>query len=62
MRLSDDSRIYALMPGCWSAGEYIWPACSPCVFANETSVPVLDPGCGKTKTGWIWTIARDDRL
>jgi transposase len=31
------------------------------VFADETSVPVLDPGRGKTKTGWFWTIARDDR-
>lgn len=31
------------------------------LFADETSVPVLDPGRGKTKTGWFWTIARDDR-
>ncbi len=31
------------------------------LFADETSVPVLDPGRGRTKTGWFWTIARDDR-
>lgn len=29
--------------------------------ADETPVPVLDPGRGRTKTGWFWTIARDDR-
>lgn len=28
---------------------------------DETPVPVLDPGRGKTKTGYFWTIARDDR-
>jgi transposase len=31
------------------------------LFVDETSVPVLDPGRGRTKTGWFWTIARDDR-
>ena len=34
---------------------------SPRLFADKTSVPVLDPGRGRTKTGWFWTIARDDR-
>lgn len=34
---------------------------SPRLFADETSMPVLDPGRGRTKTGWFWTIARDDR-
>jgi transposase len=28
---------------------------------DETPVPVLDPGRGKTKTGYFWSIARDDR-
>ena len=27
----------------------------------EQTVPVLDPGRGKTKTGYLWAIARDDR-
>ncbi|HYZ64938.1 MAG TPA: IS66 family transposase, partial [Acetobacteraceae bacterium] len=31
------------------------------IFADETVVPVLDPGRGRTKKGYFWTIARDDR-
>jgi len=31
------------------------------LFADETRAPVLDPGRGRTKTGWLWAIARDDR-
>jgi transposase len=31
------------------------------LFADETTMPVLDPGRGKTKTGFAWAIARDDR-
>jgi len=30
------------------------------VFADETTVPVLDPGRGQTKTGYFWAVARDD--
>jgi transposase len=28
---------------------------------DETRAPVLDPGARKTKTGYFWTLARDDR-
>ena len=28
---------------------------------DETPVRVLDPGRGKTKTGYLWTMARDER-
>jgi transposase len=28
---------------------------------DETPVPVLDPGRGRTKTGYFWATARDDR-
>lgn len=28
---------------------------------DETPVPVLDPGRGRTKTGYFWVTARDDR-
>ena len=28
---------------------------------DETPVPVLDPGRGKTKKGYFWAMARDDR-
>ena len=31
------------------------------LFADETTMPVLDPGRGKTKKGYAWAIARDDR-
>ena len=31
------------------------------IFADETVVPVLDPGRGKTKQGYFWAVARDDR-
>lgn len=31
------------------------------LFVDETRAPMLDPGRGKTKTGYFWAIARDDR-
>ena len=31
------------------------------LFCDETRCPVLDPGRGKTKTGFLWALARDDR-
>ena len=31
------------------------------VFADETTAKVLAPGTGKTKTGYLWAVARDDR-
>ncbi len=31
------------------------------VHADDTPVPVLAPGTGKTKTGRLWTYVRDDR-
>jgi transposase len=31
------------------------------IFVDETVVPVLDPGRGRTKKGYFWAIARDDR-
>lgn len=31
------------------------------LFADETRAPVLDPGRGRTKTGQLWAVARDDR-
>jgi transposase len=34
---------------------------SPRLFCDETRAPVLDPGRGRTKTGWLWGLARDDR-
>mgnify|MGYP006266960481 CR=1 FL=1 len=34
---------------------------SPKLFCDETRCPVLDPGRGQTKSGYMWAIARDDR-
>jgi transposase len=31
------------------------------IVVDETKMPVLDPGEGRTKTGYFWTISRDDR-
>ena len=31
------------------------------LFLDETTAPVLDPGRGRTKTGYLWALARDDR-
>jgi transposase len=31
------------------------------LFADETTVPVFDPGRGRTKTGQLWAYAADDR-
>ena len=31
------------------------------IHADDTPVPVLDPGRGKTRTGRLWTLVRDER-
>ncbi len=31
------------------------------LFADETTMPVLDPGRGQVKRGYAWAVARDDR-
>ena len=31
------------------------------LFMDETRAPVLDPGKGRTKTGYLWALTRDDR-
>ncbi len=40
-------------------GRYVTTANK--VHADDTTVPVLDPGRGKTKTGRLWVYVRDDR-
>jgi transposase len=34
---------------------------APKLFMDETRAPVLDPGRRRTKTGYLWAVARDDR-
>ena len=48
-----------LMPLYESLKEYLLSAAR--IAVDETPVPVLDPGRGKTKTGYFWSMARDER-
>jgi transposase len=53
-------KCFALLePVVESLGRYV--VASPKLHADDTPVPVLDPGRGKTKTGRLWTYVRDDR-
>jgi transposase len=42
-----------------AVGRYVTAAGK--IHGDDTSVPVLDPGRGKTKTGRLWVYVRDDR-
>ena len=48
-----------LEPLVKTLGRYVLAAAK--LHADDTPVPVLDPGRGKTKTGRLWTYVRDDR-
>jgi len=47
-----DKAFYALSADCCAIA---------CRVIDETTAPVLDLGRGKTKTGYLWALARDDR-
>lgn len=51
---------------CWWFGALHDRLCkhifaSDHLFADDTPIPVLDPGRGRTKTGRLWVYARDQR-
>jgi transposase len=48
------------MPALTSPDE-AGPVIKRRLFADETTAKVLAPGTGKTKTGYLLAIARDDR-
>lgn len=48
-----------LAPLASAVGRHVVAATK--VHADDTPVPVLDPGRGKTKTGRLWVYVRDDR-
>ena len=50
---------YALGPLVEALRQYVMAAGK--LHADDTPVPVLAPGLGKTKTGRLWTYVRDDR-
>ena len=47
-----NSALHTLSAACF--------ACA-CRVTDETRAPVPDPGAGKTKTGSLWSLTRDDR-
>jgi transposase len=48
-----------LRPLAQRIGQYVRAALK--IHADDTPIPVLSPGNGKTKTGRLWTYVRDDR-
>jgi transposase len=55
--VGDCSRL--LRPLVGALGSYVMGAYK--LHADDTPVPVLEPGRGKTRTGRLWTYVRDDR-
>lgn len=55
--IADAARL--LEPLAGAIGRYVLQAEK--VHGDDTPVPVLDPGRGRTKTGRLWTYVRDDR-
>ena len=55
--VGDCSRL--LRPLVAALGQYVFGAQK--LHADDTPVPVLEPGRGKTRTGRLWTYVRDDR-
>jgi len=48
-----------LEPLAEAIGKYV--RTGQTLHADDTTVPVLDPGNGKTKTGRLWALVRDER-
>ncbi|MBS1826403.1 MAG: IS66 family transposase [Acidobacteria bacterium] len=55
--VGDCSRL--LRPLVEALGRHVLAAAK--LHADDTPVPVLEPGRGKTRTGRLWTYVRDDR-
>jgi transposase len=50
---------FLLEPLAEAIGVYVRAGAA--LHADDTPVPVLDPGRGRTKTGRLWTLVRDER-
>lgn len=48
-----------LQPLLDALGKYVFSGTK--LHADDTPIPVLEPGRGRTKTGRLWTYVRDDR-
>jgi transposase len=51
--------VWLLEPLAAAIGVYVRAGAA--LHADDTHVPVLDPGRGKTKTGRLWVLVRDER-
>lgn len=50
---------WLLKPLAERVGEYA--RAGPAIHADDTTVPVQDPGSGRTKTGRLWVVVRDEK-
>jgi transposase len=50
---------FLLEPLARAIGDHVRSGAT--LHADDTPVPVLDPGRGRTKTGRLWTLVRDER-
>jgi transposase len=50
---------HLLQPLADAVGRYV--RCAEKIHTDDTPVPVLEPGRGKTRTARLWTYVRDDR-
>jgi hypothetical protein len=50
---------FLLQPLAEAIGDHVRDGTS--LHADDTTVPVLDPGRGRTKTGRLWALVRDER-
>lgn len=50
---------FLLEPLAQAIGDHVRAGAA--LHADDTPVPVLDPGRGRTKTGRLWTLVRDER-
>ncbi len=49
---------WLMLPVAERIGDYV--RAGPAVHADDTPVPVQDPGRGRTKTGRLWVVVRDE--
>jgi transposase len=50
---------WLMQPVAERIGEYV--RAGPAVHADDTPIPVQDPGRGRTKTGRLWVVVRDEK-
>src|SRR5436305_5994788 len=49
---------WLMQPVAERIGDYV--SAGPAVHADDTPIPVQDPGRGRTKTGRLWVVVRDE--